>query len=134
MMELGVDEILRLFTEVQLMGEYDYIIVDTDFALTKDALRIMREAQEIVWVGDGSELSNEKVHRAFEALSILEQNSDAPLMNRMSFIYNKASSKTGQSLEIDGLRELGGAPKYERATTQQILAQLAPMELFDKII
>lgn len=134
MMELGVDEILRLFTEVQLMGEYDYIIVDTDFALTKDALRIMREAQEIVWVGDGSELSNKKVHRAFEALSILEQNSDAPLMNRMSFIYNKASSKTGQSLEIDGLRELGGAPKYERATTQQILAQLAPMELFDKII
>lgn len=134
MMELSIDEILRLLSEIQLMGEYAYIIIDADFSLSKDALKLYREARDIVLVGDGSELSNNKLRRAYEALSIMEQNADAPLVNRMSFMYNKASSKTGQSVEIQGLRELGGAPKYERATTAQILAQLAPMDLFDKIL
>lgn len=134
MMELSMDEILRLLSEIQLLGEYEYIIIDTDFALSKDALKLYREARDIVLVGDGSELSNSKICRAYEALTIMEQNADAPLMNRMSFMYNKASSKTGQTIEIQGLRELGGAPKYERATTAQILAQLAPMDLFNKIL
>jgi cellulose biosynthesis protein BcsQ len=134
MMELSMEEILRLLSEIQLMGEYAYIVIDADFSLTKDAMTLYRKAQDIVMVGDGSELSNSKIIRAYEALTIMEQNADAPLMNRMSFLYNKASSKTGQSVNIQGLRELGGAPKYERATTAQILAQLAPMELFNKIL
>lgn len=134
MMELSMEEILRLLSEIQLMGEYDYIVIDADFGLDKDCLKLYREAREIVLVGDGSEMSNAKVRRAYEALSIMEQNADAPLMNRMSFMYNKASSKTGQKIEVNGLREIGGAPKYERATIEQILAQLAPMDLFDKII
>lgn len=96
--------------------------------------QLYREARDIVLVGDGSELSNSKIRRAYEALSIMEQNADAPLMNRISLMYNKASSKTGQTVEIQGLREIGGAPKYERATTAQILVQLAPMELFNKIL
>ena len=133
-MELSTEDILRLLSEVQLMGEYNYIIIDTDFALTKDMLSLYRKAQDIVLVGDGSELSNSKVRRAYEALSIMEQNADAPLTNRMVFMYNKASSKTGQTLGVEGIRELGGAPKYERATTAQILSQLAPMSLFDAIL
>lgn len=134
MMELSTDEILRLLSEIQLMGEYAYIVIDADFSLNKDALKLYREARDIVLVGDGSELSNSKIRRAYEALSIMEQSADAPLMNRMSFMYNKASSKTGQTIEVQGLREIGGAPKYERATTAQILAQLAPMDLFNKIL
>lgn len=134
MMEFGIDEILRLLSEIQLMGEYDYIVIDADFSLTKDSLKLYREAREIVLVGDGAEMSNNKIRRAFEALSIMEQNADVPLMNRMSFMYNKASSKTGQSIEVQGLRELGGVPKYERATTAQILAQLAPMDLYNKLL
>ena len=134
MMELSIEEALRLISEIQLMGEYDYIVIDADFSLNKDSLKLYRDAQEIVLVGDGSELSNNKIRRAYEALSIMEQNADAPLMNRMSFMYNKASSKTGQTIEVQGLREIGGAPKYERATTAQILAQLAPMDLYNKIL
>ncbi len=134
MLEFSTDEMLRFLSEVRLMGEYAYIVIDADFSLSKDSLKLYREAQNIVFVGDGSELSNNKIRRAYEALSIMEQNADAPLMNRMSFMYNKASSKTGQTLDVEGLREIGGAPKYERATTAQILAQLAPMELFDKIL
>ena len=134
MMELSMEEILRLISEIQLMGEYAYIVIDADFALDKETLKLYRKAQDIVFVGDGSELSNSKIRRAYEAITIMEQNADAPLTNRICFMYNKASSKTGQTIDIEGLREIGGAPKYERASTAQILAQIAPMELFNKIL
>jgi hypothetical protein len=134
MLELNTEEVLRLLSEVQLMGEFAYIVVDADFALDKDTLKLYRQAQDIVLVGDGSEMSNTKICRAVDALTIIEQNADAPLTNRLSFVYNKTSSKTSQALELDCLRMLGGAPKYEHATTEQILSKLAPMDIFDKLV
>lgn len=134
MMELSMDEILRLMSEIQLLGQYKYIIIDADFALNKEMLRLYRQAQEIVLVGDGSAISNNKLNRAYGALSIIDQNADVPLINRMWFMYNKVSNKTGQKVELQGMRELGGAPKYEHANTAQVMAQLTSMELFHKIL
>lgn len=134
MMELNNEEILRLLSELHLAGEYDYIILDLDFSLDKDSLAIYRQAQAIVMVGDGSVESNTKTHRAFASLTTMEQNADVPLAGRMSFIYNRVSSKTGKMVEIQGLRMLGGAPVYSGGNTEQIMAQLAQLDAFDKII
>ena len=134
MMELSIDEILQLITEIKQTGEYDYIVIDADFSLGQDSLKLYREAQEIVLVGDGSELSNGKLCRAFEALNIMEQNADVPLVNRMSLMYNKVSSKMGKTVGIQGIRELGGAPIYGGgAETAQILGQLSALDLYEKI-
>ena len=72
MLELGCDEVIRLISELKLTGGYDYIIVDSDFGLDKDSLKIYRLAHSIVWVGDGSEASNNKIFRAYNALNTLE--------------------------------------------------------------
>lgn len=133
MIELTTDDILRLISEIKLMGGYDYIILDMDFGIDKDMLKIYRQAQSIVLVGDGSVASNIKTERAYTALATLEQNSDAPLTNRMCFIYNKVSSKSGQSLNVSGMKILGGAPIYSGASVQQIRDQLATMDVFDAI-
>ena len=134
MMELHIDEVIQLITEIKQTGEYAYIVIDADFSLSPDALQLYREARNIVLVGDGSELSNSKLCRAFEALSIIEQNADVPLANRMSLMYNKVSSKMGKTVGIQGIRELGGAPIYGGgADTAQILGQLSALELYDKI-
>lgn len=134
MMELTTEDTLRLISELKLMGEYDYIILDMDFALDKETLKIYRQAQAIVLVGDGSVGSNTKTERAYTALATMEQNSDAPLTNRVSFIYNKVSSKNGQSIDEMGLKVLGGAPRYAGASVQQLREQLAAMDIFDGIL
>jgi hypothetical protein len=67
-------------------------------------------------------------------LSIIDQKADVSLTNRISLIYNKFSNKTSKEVGDFGLRSIGGAPRYEHASTQQILAQLAPMDMFNKII
>lgn len=133
MMELGYDETIRLISEAKLSGSYDYIVLDMDFGMDKETSKILRQTHAIVWVGDGSKISNAKIGRAITALSIKEQNEDSPLTNRIFLVYNKFSNKTGSSVGIEELKELGGAPRYEHATTSQVVDQLCKLSVFDKI-
>lgn len=134
MLELTSEDILRLLSELKLMGEFQYIVLDMDFSLDREMLKVYRQAQAIVLVGDGSLESNTKTERAFSALSTMEQNADAPLTNRMLFVYDKVSSKSGLSINAPGLKVLGGAPRYAGASVQQIRDQLAGMDLFEDIL
>lgn len=133
MLELNSDEILQLLSELKIM-DFDYIVVDMDFAMDKNVLKICRQANAIVWVGDGLEISNIKIRRAHDALSIIEQNADLPLQKRISLLYNKFSNKVSKALEDIELRNIGGAPRYEHATTVQVLERLSKLDVFDKII
>lgn len=134
MLELNVEDVERLLSEIKLTDSYDYIILDMDFGIDKESLKIWRQSHGVVWTGDGSEESNTKIYRAFKALTILEQNQDLPLTNRISLIYNKFSSKTGKALEENGLKNVGGAPRFEQATTKQVLKQLSSKDMFDKLL
>lgn len=134
MLELNCDEIIRLVSELKLTGSYDYIVIDADFSLDKGYIKVYEQAHEIIWVGDGSELSNSKVFRAYTALTTFEKNADVPLSNRIQLIYNKFSNKTGKAIGDIGLKAIGGAPRYEHATTDQVIAQLSKMEMLDKIM
>lgn len=134
MMELNTDDVKRLISELQLTGSYDYIIVDTDFSIDREALSIYRKAHTVVWVGDGSDISNRKLFRAFNALNTLEQNADSPIPNRMVLVYNKFSNKTSKTLNEVGIKNIGGAPRFEHATTEQVLEQLSAKDMFDAIM
>ena len=134
MLEMNTEDTLRLLSELKLMGEYDYIVLDMDFGLDQNTLKVYHQAESIVLVGDGSVECNTKTARAYQALSIMEQNADAPLINRMVFVYDKASNKSGHTLELPGVRVLGGAPRYVGADTNQVVNQLATLEFFDAIL
>ena len=134
MMELSSEEVIQLISELQLTGSYDYLIVDTAFSLDKSMLNVYRKSHALVMVGDGSEISNMKTKRAYEALSILEQNADSPLVKRLSLIYNKATNSTSKPITGIEIKTLGSASKYGQANTQQIIGELAKLTVFDKIV
>ena len=133
MMELSSDDILKLINELKLTGSYNAIVLDLDFSIDREALKVLRQIHSIVWVGDGSDVSNTKLYRAFIALSTMEQNADSPLTNRLQLIYNKFSSKTSKTLDEVGIKNIGGCPRFEHATTSMVLGQVASKEMFDKI-
>ncbi|MBR4733732.1 MAG: chromosome partitioning protein ParA [Lachnospiraceae bacterium] len=133
-MELGTDDILLLITELKLTGTYDVIVLDLDFSLAKDGMSILNRSNAVVWVGDGSKISNLKLFRKIEMLKIMEENVEMPVYKRLSIAYNKFSNKTSEMLEGLDVRVLGGAQRFEHATTEMILGQLAPMGMFDPLI
>ena len=131
-LELKNDEILEMLKGIR-RANYDYIILDLDFSLDRGALEILRQAQALVWVNDGSQAANEKTIRAYRALATMEANAELPLTNRMGIIYNRFSSHHGEMAKIDELRLIGGAQVFAGGTTQQVLEQLAAMDMYDKI-
>lgn len=133
MMELNGEDIIRLVSELKLVGSYDYIIVDMDFILSRETINQMNIMDTILMVSDGSLLANSKVFRAFSAFMILDENSDTPITSKMSLVYNKFSNKTGKSIEGIDIKEIGGAPRYEHASTEQVVKTLSDMSFFDKI-
>lgn len=134
MMELNADDVDHLISELRLIGAYDYIILDMDFSIDKKALEIYRKVHTVVWVGDGSEVSNNKLFRAFNALNTLEQNAESPITNRLTIIYNKFSYKTGKTLDEIGIKNIGGTPRFEHATTMQVLEELSRKEMFSALM
>lgn len=133
MLELGSDEIIRVVNDAKLSGNYSYIILDIDFGMKPDYINILKQTNAVIWTGDGSEISNMKIKRAYDALSILDKNTDAQLLNRTLLIYNKFSNKCSTAVQDVELKNIGGAPRYEHATTAQVLEQLMNLNMFDMI-
>jgi MinD-like ATPase involved in chromosome partitioning or flagellar assembly len=133
-LELTTEDVIRLISELKLTGSYDYIVLDMDFHISKEFIKVYKQAVAVVWVGDGSDISNTKIQRAYNALSIMKESSEDSLVDRIRLIYNRFSNKTGKTVGDIGLKSIGGAPKYEYASTQQVVSQLASMDLFEQII
>lgn len=133
MLELKHAEKMQLLNELQILGSYDYIIIDADFAYDKDHFELYRKSNAIVMVSDGSEIANLKTDRAYSALITIDQNAEVPVANRFMLIYNKYSSKGANPVENEDIKIIGGAPVYAHATVAQIIAQLATLPVFDKI-
>lgn len=133
MMEFSSDERIRLLSDLKLSGKYDYIVVDADFGLDKETLRVYRQAHAVIFVSTGGDIANAKVFQAMNALSILEQKENAPLTSRSLLLYNMFSNKTCKTLNNPEYREIGGAPRFEHATTEMIVQNLSKLDAFDKI-
>jgi len=134
MFELTDEDVMRLINELKLTGFYDYIIVDVDFSMNQETMKLYKEGSAVVWVGDGSEYSNSKIQRAYEALKLKEQNAEVPLFNRVCLIYNRFSSKTGKTVGDIGIRNVGGAQVFANGTPKQIIENLSNNDMFNKII
>ena len=133
-MELNTDDIKQLITEIKSIGSCEYLILDIDFEVRMDLSDLYGMMNEIVLVGDGTEISNKKTLQGIYALEALEKNLGLPVLNRCVLIYNRFHTKTARILENIPIRTLGGAPAYMQATAEQVVGQLMKMELFDDLI
>ncbi len=134
MLELNLENIDRLITDLQVMSSYDYIIIDCDFSIDKEALAVLKKADAVVWVSDGSEISNTKLFRAYNALVTMEQSMEDSISGKIVTMYNQFSNKIGRMIDSVELRNIGGAPRYQHATLVQVLEQLSSMDMFDKLM
>jgi len=133
MMEINYDEIGKLISELRVSGSYKYVIVDTDFSIEREALKLYGGAYKIVWVGDGSQISNAKLLRAYHALSGLDKDAETSIMDRFVLMYNRVSSRTGRSLTDLTMKTIGGANRIEQATPVQIIERLSKDNMFERL-
>lgn len=122
--ELSYEEMVYLISELRASGVADLIVLDLDFAMNDEAMKVFREANAIVWVSDGTETANSKVIRAYTALRITEKQKGGSVLSKTYLMYNKFSNKMCKTVLNDSIVCLGGAPRIERATTREVVHRL----------
>lgn len=132
--ELSGDELIEMINALRGSGRYDAVILDMDFSLDHKALSIFRQSDVLVWVGDGSESSNQKIAQAHRAMQVLDQQSSDYLTDKLMILYNKFSNKTGHILTDPEIKNPGGVPRLEHATPLQVRAHLSKQQFFDNIL
>lgn len=132
-MELKVNEVSELLDEVQSCG-YHYVIVDAGFNFDDMGYMLWKKADEVVLVSDGSEIANSKFERAYNSMKIIQGKDEKLRLEKANLIYNKFSNKTSKTMAGIDVNELGGIPKYEHATTKQVMRQIASAGILDKLM
>ncbi|MDR0500668.1 MAG: hypothetical protein LBG97_05420 [Coriobacteriales bacterium] len=131
--ELDNDDISELLDAIMLASNYEYIVVDVGSLLTDISFEVLKHANKLVLVSDGSAVSNLKTSQALATLEILERDADVSYLSRTALVYNKFSSKTGCVLDFAHVYTMGGAQRYEQATAQDIVQQLQGLNIFDTL-
>lgn len=134
MFEMSSEHYTKLLLELINSDRYDVIVIDTDFGLDAKKLEFLDKVSRIVWVGDGSETSNSKLIRAYEALEVIEQSRGNSLSNRIGIIYNKFSNKTCKTLERIDLKNIAGIPKYEHLSSGKVVESLSKLNIYSQLI
>lgn len=134
MTEITSEDIRSLLTQLTLSGTYQYIVIDTSFRFDKAFVEYTKISSNVILVTDGSEISNMKLRRAYDALAIYEQQQDIPIIPKLSLMYNKFSNKTGIPTDIENLNVIGGAQRFEHATYSEIVHQLSSLNFVEKLI
>lgn len=133
MMELTEDDKLRILKELVVTADYDTIVLDLPLSFEKEKLDLLKFADSLIFVSDGSHVSRIKLARVYMAMKVIEEQNEIWLQNKSYILYNKFSNKTSQILDTVELKPLGGIPRFENATSHQIVDQIAGMNVFNSL-
>ena len=131
--ELNDEDIRVLLDVINEIGIYEYIVIDTDMMLSKEAAAIIDKSNKVVFVLDGSEIGNNKFKYYYNTLGIIEEQYNVNIRNKALLLYNRFSSRTGKKLENNEIKSVGGCPRYE-GTSSQIIEQLSTLPVFDNLV
>ena len=78
-----------LITTAAKIEKVTHVIVDMGFSLDSDTCKLLDIMDEVIFVSDGTENSNNKIFNAFNALKMIQ--GDYSLDKKISLVYNKFS-------------------------------------------
>lgn len=134
MRELKDEEIGRLLQGVSQLKEYTEIVIDVSGELDVRKLFLMQEyADRIICVCDGSSVGNDKFSRFCEVLRIHEERSEKKILQKMSLLYNRFSSRTGHMVEQNMVSVIGGIHRYEGVSGRALIEQIAKNSIWAQI-
>ena len=132
-MELKVSEVSELLDEVRTCG-YQYVVIDAGFNFDDMEFMLWKKADEIAIVSDGSEIANSKFERAYNSMKVIQEQDEKLRLEKASIIYNKFSNKTCKTVAGLDVNDLGGIPRYEHATTRQVIDKISSVSILEKLM
>ncbi len=132
MLELTEQDKAVLIDELKTELDFEYVILDMAFNLTKKACEIYQHIDQMILVSDGTEISNRKIQRAIEACRIMDLNQLMGLETKIKMVYNRFASRSGQILK--NMDMIGGVPVFKAESVNRIVEQISEMEFLEYLM
>lgn len=86
MKENELEELLKTITQY---GSFDFVVVDTEAMISPKRDAVIKMADRIFLLSDGTSTANGKLRRVIQEFVICEEREDSRALAKMSVIYNK---------------------------------------------
>ena len=131
---LSSEEITQLISAIRDTNQYQMIVIDMDFLVSDYYMEILNTCDRVIFVSDGSQISNYKTKKAIGSISILEnQNDSYSIISKSVLLYNKFSSRNGRKIEDIELETIGGINKIEGLSEDELSVKLSENSIFANI-
>jgi cellulose biosynthesis protein BcsQ len=131
--ELDGGDIDALAARLRESGMFEYVVADAPLAPGRLAAHVMRHAQKVVFVSDGSDMCERKMAAARRVLEIMEGREEGARVPPVYVLYNKLAGGEGVRSAWDGARVLGGTPRCAGADTARVVRLLSESDVFDEL-
>ncbi len=132
-MEMNTEETIKLLAALKQSGNYDLILIQFDFEISRERLSIYRKLNAVVFVLEDSDVCRIKTERALEAAEILGKMDSTLEVNGISLLYCSAGQESPTMLERSNIRNLGSIPMTMSRDTEPLLAEISAMDQLDQI-
>ncbi|MGN0342785.1 MAG: hypothetical protein ACI4DO_08325 [Roseburia sp.] len=132
-LELKEDDIKCLIEGICGMSQYDYLIIDSDFALDSKMNQICNMADKIILVSNGTYVNNLKMELYIQSIHSIEERNKIAMQPKLQVVYNKFRNKESKVVEISDLKNVGGVPLLEKASPSEMARHIARMEFWKMV-
>lgn len=131
---VSVEDINKLIKNLVVKDDYSRIILDMNISFDDVTLCLLDKSDKIVFVSDGSDISNSKTISVLKSFEILEnQSEDITIIGKSVLLYNKFSSKSGKQLTDISVNVIGGINKIEGLDEGRLARKISEYGVFDNI-
>lgn len=131
--ELLPEEMRMILEAVVQLNRYDWIVWDLDAWQGDAVFEAVKACSALVLVSDGTENAERKIEKIQNTVELRFTKEEVALP-ALFLLYNKFSNKTGRPHHSEGLALLGGAPRFEGASSAHLARKFAQMELFGALL
>lgn len=128
------EEVLeKLLVGVGAAGEYDYIVIDTNFDMKNLAFSCMKSSDDIIIVMKNEVYSKHKYDRFVNAIESWEMTNKLSLMQRTRVLINETSPQNDLCFDTDEMTLLGKQRKVPSALMGQVIELLAKETIWENL-
>ncbi len=120
------DLVVRTIASLEI---YDYIVIDAECSISKEAMLFYNHSDSFILVSDGSSISNAKLLTVMKYIHLSKYGQT--LSNKTYVLYNRFDNAASSIIERDDIKNVGGIPQFKMDTFEQLLDRVSGMAVFD---
>lgn len=130
MQELQDADVASLVEELQALGNYERIIIDTEHSLNERLKILSKFAYHLFLISDQSEISIKKLEAVSQAILLMEGNKQLDVSTKLVTVCNKANER--KEINYHGQIPIKEFVSYcTGATSKQIVDQLVRLPILE---